>query len=325
MACTSLAALKDAMIRSLISSEASAAPAVAAGPPPQPADEAADPPSDEDILMLSVGGRLCCTTRAVLTQEEGALASMFSGRWEGKFVTHSNRSCMFLDFDADCFELILYHLRLQLLTGKPIDWGRVEGPSGKEEYFAALLSYFCLVRTSEDGPQVREASHRFGMCSPDVTGAGETIATNVSDHPSEGHGWAIGDVVMQGGEFAWGFRILQLPTFGTVVLGILGIPSPLESPPDGASFLHETCSGWHSGGLVWKNGQGTHGTGGWTGFQTGDEVRMYFKADEGVLQMRVARHGNQTFEITGLNRLPWRAHAYLHHSGSSIELISRKV
>jgi len=132
-----------------------------------------------------------------------------------------------------------------------------------------------------------------------------------------GHGWAVGNLVMERGEFAWGFRIRHLPAMGTVVLGLLGV----QKPPGDASFTHATCNGWHSGGLVWKNGVGSHGDGGWQGFQAGDEVRMHLKANEGILQMKVARLRGKTFEITGLEQVPWRAHAYLHHSGSSVELI----
>lgn len=55
--------------------------------------------SASPIVNLNVGGEKMSTTRATLTCVEGSLlATMFSGRWDGKLIKDPN-GCVFLDYD----------------------------------------------------------------------------------------------------------------------------------------------------------------------------------------------------------------------------------
>jgi len=232
---------------------------------------------DDDVIELSVGGRHLSTTRGVLLQEE----------------------------------VILHRLRLRRLTGNPTDWSRVKGPPGKDEYFAAFVSFLGLTQALY--PK-RPLIPRFGACAPGLSGNGGPTVTQTSNSTQR---WAIGDAIMESGDFTWGFKLHNLPPSGWVCLGVIGV----QSPPGSASDNHETSNGWGCDGRVWKHGVHSHRDGGWGGLQDNDEVKMRLKADEGILQMKVARLGDRIFEISGLGRHPWRVHANLYNSGSSVELM----
>jgi len=262
------------------------------------------------MLELNVGGRVLATTRAVLLQEEGLLAGMFSGRWDESLAVDA-QGRPFLDFDPDCFEVVLHQLRLRHLTGKAIDWSRAKPPQDKEEYFSAFVLFLGLALEPSQGSQV---AHAFGTCSEGVIGVGEaTIACD-----SDGVKWAIGDRIMEAGVFTWGFRVNNLHPVNWVNLGVIAV----QSPPNENSHRHATSSGWAGHRQVHKSGTQTFGDGGWHGFKDADEVRMRLNVGEGILQMKVSRLGDQVFTIAGLGRHPWRIHANLLQGGSRVEVFA---
>mmetsp|Transcript_9183 Transcript_9183/g.27551 ORF Transcript_9183/g.27551 Transcript_9183/m.27551 type:complete len:238 (-) Transcript_9183:48-761(-) len=101
--------------------------------------------ADDDILELNVGGRCFITKRGTLTQGDHVLSGMFSGRWEGS-LRKDAMGRFFLDFDPDCFEVVLHEFRKQQISGVPPRWACVSWPANKKEYARCLLSFLALHR-----------------------------------------------------------------------------------------------------------------------------------------------------------------------------------
>jgi len=263
---------------------------------------------DEDIIELNVGGRLLSTTRGVLTQEEGLLAGMFSGRWDKSFAMDKDGR-PFFDFDPDCFEVVLRELRLRQLTGKPTKWHLVKAPLGADAYFKAFKEFLSL------GLAGGMPVYRFGMTNSNVSGGGETMVARQGG--SSGHTWAIGDTVMESGVFTWGFQVHTMAENNWMYLGVIG----MERPQSAESFSNPTSNGWAGMGQVYMKGV-CRPSGGWTSFQAADKVKMQLNADEGVLRMKVERLGDTVYEILGLGRHSWRVHVNLHGACDSVELLA---
>lgn len=262
--------------------------------------------SDEDLVELSVGGREFCTTRSALTQEEGLLAAMFSGRWEASLPKDPNGR-IFLDLDPDCFDKVLRSLRIRRLTGEAVDWHQVEGPSGKEDDFAELLHFIGLT------PRPRSSTigvvPMFEACAPGIVRAGMGTVSNTT----QAWRWATGATVMQEGVFSWRLVLHSLPGM-FICLGVIGV----HPPPEHASFRHSTSYGWGRSSAVWVQGANSRGHGEWQDdFQAHDEVCMRLDADRGLLEMKVSRLGDRTFQIAGLGRHPWRVHVGMYGAGTT--------
>lgn len=261
---------------------------------------------DEDILELSVGGRRFSVTRAVLTQEEGLLAGMFSGRWDTA-LPRDRSGRTFFDLDPDCFDVVLHHLRDRRLTGKAVRWRQVRGPSGKEEHFANLLHFLGLTQG-----QASRMVYAFGATASGVT----RLSTAAISIAGDGHKWALSETVMEEGVYTWNFVMRSLPGDWAFV-GVIGT-EPANIPD--TSYRDITAYGWGSEfqcicGIVATGNKQRIPV-----FRTGDEVLMRFNADTGVLEMRVASPRGRAFQLTVSGRHPWRAFANLFHSGSSVKL-----
>lgn len=68
---------------------------------------------DDDIIYLNVGGVTFASNMSTLCQVPGSfLAPMFSGRWEDS-LKKDKEGNVFLNFNPNCFKLILNYLRAQ--------------------------------------------------------------------------------------------------------------------------------------------------------------------------------------------------------------------
>lgn len=258
----------------------------------------------EDVLELNVGGRLFVTKRSTLTQCDGLLGGMFSGRWEGSF-TKDAQGRIFLDFDPDCFDVILHELRTQALIAEPVKWATVQAPPGKRRYFVALLKFLALRKPADFLPA-------FGpKCAGVVL---DEHSTTAASHQAN-HRWVLGDTIMENGLHSWGFQIRSMQSW--IGLGVIAN----ASPPD-CSYNHATSCMWACSSHVWQNGQMISGHGGWYGFQTGDHVTMQLDSDHGVLRMKVARLPGQTFELTNLGVKEWRVHVNMAAVNDKVELLA---
>ena len=99
---------------------------------------------DDDVISLNIGGTIMAAARSTLCQVEGSLlASMFSGRWEDRLKKDKHGN-VFLDFNPDCFKLILNYLRAKKLE-KPNSSARKPTPPKEEESnYWNLIDYLGL-------------------------------------------------------------------------------------------------------------------------------------------------------------------------------------
>lgn len=272
----------------------------------------------EEVLELNVGGRLLTTKRGTLAQGEGLLGGMFSGRWEDSF-TKDAQGRIFLDFDPDCFEVVLHELRTQSLTSEPIKWASVKAPPGKQRYFFALRKFLAMRKQTGFVPTFGPKSMKVRLDDNNTTAKSEDQG---------GSSWALGDTVMQGGLYSWGFQIRNVAHW--IGLGVIANANPPDSSYNAPGSYMWACSGQvfcngqdQRGHQVFYNGQDQRGHGGWSNFQTGDHVTMQLDADNGVLRMKVARLAGQTFELVniGSGNRDWRINVNFRHTNDKVELL----
>lgn len=262
-----------------------------------------------DVLEINVGGRMFTTKRATLTLAEGSLlAGMFSGRWEGSLDLDRGGN-IFLDFDPDCFEKVLYQLRLSQISGKKTNWVQVPAPEGKSKYFHELLEFFTLVHHTgfiasfakldslvlslEDGSKVRKT-------------------TNSS------HAFALGTMVLERGTYTWGINMTNVSASASNWIYAGVISSAVQ--PQSSSFSDPTSFGWANNGQVHLRGKAAIGRGGWQGFLQDDRVKMQIDVDARVLRMKLDRLPGSVFTINDLDQGPWCVHVNLHGLGDEVQL-----
>ncbi|CEM01001.1 unnamed protein product [Vitrella brassicaformis CCMP3155] len=107
-------------------------------------------PLQHDVLQFNVGGRQMAAKRATLCVVPGSyLANCFSGRWE-HCIERDADGCYFLDFDPECFEVILNWLRDRRVQGSGIGAKPPVPSVGKESHFANLVEFLGLKESADN-------------------------------------------------------------------------------------------------------------------------------------------------------------------------------
>jgi len=138
---------------------------------------------------------------------------------------------------------------------------------------------------------------------------------------TSGFRWAIGTPELPNGrKSSWSFKVHKISSW--ILFGIIGNESPSsngESYSDGSNFA------WAGMGQVYIKGQNTQNYGGWTGFQSGDEVKLEYTA--GTLTMEVTRAldverlSPARFVIGNIPRGRYFIHVNLHGNSDDVELL----
>lgn len=263
-----------------------------------------------DILELNVGGRAFTTKRGTLTLvKDSLLAQMFSGRWECS-LSLDREGRIFLDWDPDCFAVILHQLRLQQLTCETCSWSGRLAPEGQApKYFEKLLDYLGLTSWEPI----------FGDCLEMALCDGGRRVQHLRSHRGT-YGWAIGVDVLTSGKRSWVVEVHKFDS-GWIAIGVIGGSA---SPHATRFYNDETLYAW--GGdwkQVWIGGTHANGHGGWETFQRGDTVRLDLDmaaGSEGSLQMTVKRLGPKLFTLKLPQQEAWRIFVACRGAEDSFEL-----
>ena len=99
---------------------------------------------DDDVVSLNIGGKIMAASRSTLCQVEGSLlASMFSGRWEERLKKDKHGN-VFLDFNPDCFKLILNYLRAKKIENPRSKAKEPKPPEDETSNYWNLVDYLGL-------------------------------------------------------------------------------------------------------------------------------------------------------------------------------------
>ena len=99
---------------------------------------------DDDVISLNIGGKNMAASRSTLCQVEGSLlASMFSGRWEDR-LKKDKQGNVFLDFNPDCFKLILNYLRAKKIETPRSQAKKPKPPEEERSNYWNLVEYLGL-------------------------------------------------------------------------------------------------------------------------------------------------------------------------------------
>ncbi|CAB4044374.1 Chaperone dnaK2, partial [Paramuricea clavata] len=99
---------------------------------------------DDDVISLNIGGKIMAASRSTLCQVEGSLlASMFSGRWEERLKKDKHEN-VFLDFNPDCFKLILNYLRAKKIETPRSKAKEPKPPRDETSNYWNLVDYLGL-------------------------------------------------------------------------------------------------------------------------------------------------------------------------------------
>ena len=99
---------------------------------------------DDDVVSLNIGGKIMAASRSTLCQVEGSLlASMFSGRWEDRLKKDKHDN-VFLDFNPECFKLILNYLRAKKIETPRSKAKTPNPPEGETSNYWNLVDYLGL-------------------------------------------------------------------------------------------------------------------------------------------------------------------------------------
>ena len=106
---------------------------------------------DDDVISLNIGGKNKAASRSTLCQVEGSLlASMFSGRWEDK-LKKDKQGNVFLDFNPDCFKLILNYLRAKKIETPRSQAKKPKPPEEERSNYWNLVEYLGLREELQSG------------------------------------------------------------------------------------------------------------------------------------------------------------------------------
>ena len=99
---------------------------------------------DDDVISLNIGGKNMAASRSTLCQVEGLLlASMFSGRWEDR-LKKDKQGNVLLDFNPDCFKLILNYLRAKKTETPRSQTKKPKPPEEEKSNYWNLVEYLGL-------------------------------------------------------------------------------------------------------------------------------------------------------------------------------------
>ena len=106
---------------------------------------------DDDVISLNIGGKNMAASRSTLCQVEGSLlASMFSGRWEDR-LKKDKQGNVFLDFNPDCFKLILNYLRAKKIETPRSQAKKPKPPEEERSNYWNLVEYLGLREELQSG------------------------------------------------------------------------------------------------------------------------------------------------------------------------------
>eukprot|EP00743_Colponemidia_sp_Colp-15_P005695 GILK01006123.1.p1 GENE.GILK01006123.1~~GILK01006123.1.p1 ORF type:complete len:342 (+),score=37.32 GILK01006123.1:16-1041(+) len=237
------------------------------------------PARQNDVVSVNCGGKKLMVKRSTLCTVEGSvLASMFSGRWEDS-LEKDVKGNVFFDFNPDCFERIVNHIRLRLIEDPAKASPAPEIPSHLRTEFHALVQYLGLeaIFAAKPSSSLRFQQNGFFALTEDGT-------TVTNDGGARESAQAI--------SFVEGMPATDVMEFSVRVLKIAG-------GPVGVGFMSEksTANPYHPGydkytarawfyhsGHIKLDGRDSH-TG--TSYAVGDVVKCSFVASTRLLSFSV--------------------------------------
>merc|ERR1712232_1104859 len=141
------------------------------------------------------------------------------------------------------------------MGGREIKWQHVCAPTGKQEYFSAMLAFLGLL-------PVPGSPHRFGFFSDMVA----TLENRcVTSQASNKYQWAISSEALREDICKWGMKINKFAG-AWILLGVTGTTSPRCD-----IYSDKTVYGWGgAAGQVWIAGTYHKNYQCWQSFVTGD-------------------------------------------------------
>lgn len=134
---------------------------------------------DDDVISLNIGGKNMAASRSTLCQVEGSLlASMFSGRWEDR-LKKDKQGNVFLDFNPDCFKLILNYLRAKKIETPRSQAKKPKPPEEETSNYWNLVEYLGLREELQSG----ESYDKVDLNTFDLKPEEDLIAAAYEDGP----------------------------------------------------------------------------------------------------------------------------------------------
>ena len=272
--------------------------------------------SDDDILELNVGGQKITTKRSTLCQVEGSLlASMFSGRWENK-LSRDKDGCVFFDFNAQHFLLILEFLRVKKIASPE----KPKVPADQVKNFYSLVEYLGL--SDEITPPEVGATEKFNLHSNPGVSLEEEGKVAVHDS-SQDHKYALGENIYKEGVVKLKLKIESLQNNYWMMVGVVsGDVVPLL-PQNDTSCNWGGSYGWTLGSSgsqgVWKAGSHTKDTTLRNQTKQGDIINLVLDCDAAKLSLHLPTR--QQFHIDLPKSQTWRLNVDMFGANDRIRIM----
>ena len=269
--------------------------------------------SDDDVINLNVGGQKITTKRSTLCQVEGSLlASMFSGRWENK-LSRDKDGCVFFDFNAQHFLLILEFLRVKKIASPE----KPKVPEDQVNNFYSLVEYLGL--SDEITPPEIGASDKFNLHSNPGVSLEEGGKVAVHDS-SQAHKYALGENVYKVGVVK---LKLKIESFQNNYWMMVGVVSGDIVPQNNNSCGWSSSYGWTLGSSgsqgLWKAGSLTKDTTLRNQTKQGDIIHLVLDCNASKLSLHLPT--GQLFHIDLPKSKTWRLNVDMFSANDRIHIM----